>query len=175
MAVHHKYIYHPDVFSWNAIQAKVIHLLEEIHSDRFGKETKVSLCVDDLVFSLNRNIYELENPGIEREEQTLYRNILSYVESHITEECSLGDIAKAFYVSKYHVSHVFKDNLGISLHQYIIKKRLDLSRSAILSGTEITAAYLQCGFNDYSGFFRAFKKEYGLSPKEFKLLNEASV
>lgn len=167
------YIYHLDLFSFNSIQSKLINLLEEIHSDRFGKDTKINIAVHDLVLSLNRNIYELENPAIEKEEKNLYKNLLLYVEDHIDEELTLDALANEFYVSKYHIAHVFKDHLGLSLHQYIIKKRLDLSRSAILSGTDITTAYIQCGFNDYSSYFRAFKKEYGMSPKEYKLSHQA--
>ena len=49
-----------------------------------------------------------------------------------------------------------------------MKKRLLKCRDAILSHTSISEAYLLYGFKDYSSFFRAFKKEYGMSPREYK-------
>ena len=71
-------------------------------------------------------------------------------------------------MSKYHIAHIFKENTGISIHQYIMKKRLAACRDAILSNISITKAYLMFGFKDYSSFYRAFKKEFGISPKEYK-------
>ena len=54
------------------------------------------------------------------------------------------------------------------IHQYITKKRLALCREAILGQMSITEAYQTFGFGDYSSFYRAFKKEYGISPKDFR-------
>lgn len=162
------YIFHNDRITFNTIQTKILHLLEEIHLERFGKETQISLCVNDLLLHINRILYEKDHPETESLESSLYEKLLAYIEEHIDETLSLEKLAEQFYVSKYHIAHIFKDNLGISIHQYIMKKRLSLCQEALLSNENISKIYSSYGFGDYSDFYRAFKKEYGMSPKEFK-------
>lgn len=163
-----RYIFHIDAIALNSVLAKAFRLLEEIHSDRFGKNTKITLCVNDLILHLNRTIYELNHPRNQKEEQNLCESLILYIERHLEEELSLDDLAQYFYLSKYYISHLFKETLGMSVHQFITKKRLSICKDAILNGTNISKTYLMYGFKDYSSFFRAFKKEFGMSPKEFK-------
>lgn len=163
-----QYIFHNDPITFNTVQSKILRLLEEIHSERFGRSAQISLCVNDLVLCLNRLIYERTVPHPQNEELDLYQQLLKYIEQHLDEDLSLETLSKKFYVSKYHIAHIFTDNLGISIHQYITKKRLTLCREAILGKSSITEIYTTFGFGDYSSFYRAFKKEYGISPKDYR-------
>ena len=63
----------------------------------------------------------------------------------------------------------------MSVHQYILKKRLAACCDAIQSGTKISEAYLAYGFHDYSSVYRAFQKEYGTSPSDYRELHRAEA
>ncbi len=166
----HQYIYHLAPAQFHLVESKFFRLLEEISSERYGSAAARHLCLCDLILTINRTIYDEEHKTGGSDELSLFQNILSYVESNLQEPLSLDDISGKFFVNKYYVAHLFKDTLGISLHQYIIKKRLDACRSAIVGGEGISAAYEKFGFRDYSSFFKAFRKEYGMSPREYQNL-----
>jgi AraC-like DNA-binding protein len=92
--------------------------------------------------------------------------ILDYINENISEELSIDNLANKFYLSKYYLMHKFKKQTGYTVHNYILQKRLIMSNSLIKSGKSITQVCAECGFCDYSTFFRAFKKMFGVSPKE---------
>ena len=72
------------------------------------------MCIRDR----NRTAYEQEHPKSQKEEQNLYENLMDYIEEHLDEELTLEKLAGEFFVSKYYIAHIFKENIGLSIHQY---------------------------------------------------------
>lgn len=162
------YKYHLEYIQYNDLLGNFLDLWHEYNENRIFKNTTITNYIITIMLKINRIIYESNNQHNQIPQKELYTLIFDYVNSNITSDLTLENIASHFFVSKYYVSHIFKDNLGISLHQYIIKKRLHACRSAIATGEPITAVAEKFGFADYTSFFRAFKKEYGLSPKDYQ-------
>lgn len=163
-----QYTYHSTQVEFCSIQSQILYLLDEIYGSQYGKETKIFIGICELMLLLNRIAYRQNHPQKRKEEQNLYSDILEYINDNLNKELSLEDLSGKFLVSKYHIAHIFKKNTGISIHQYIMKKRLTACKKAILSNLSISKAYPMFGFKDYSSFYRAFKKEFGISPKEYK-------
>ena len=166
-----QYIYSNDAIGFNSIQSKLFAIIDEIHLDRYAKDIKIATSIYDLVIQLNRMVYKSEKTEIYKNHHRLFPNIIQYIENHIQEELTLDSIAEKFYVSKFYIAHAFKEKFGISVHKYITKKRLQMVCNALLNHENITDIFHQYGFKDYSCFYKAFKKEYGYSPKEYKEKN----
>ena len=95
--------------------------------------------------------------------------IISYVTENLSKDLSIDFLADNFYMSKYHMMRIFKNETGYSIHQYISEKRILMARNLILSGMPATTACLECGFKDYSSFSRAFKNQLGVLPSDLKI------
>lgn len=175
VAATHRYVYHFDVMEFNALRGRLFTLLDEIHSNHFGREARMALTVSDLILHLNRLVYDQTHRKAARENLSTYEAVRSYIDTHLDEDLSLDTLAGTFFLSKYYLSHLFQDTTGMSVHQYITRKRLAAAAAAIRSGTAITEACAQCGFQDYSSFYRAFKKVYGMSPRRFEEAGQAET
>lgn len=92
-------------------------------------------------------------------------NILQYINENLSEELSIDTLAAHFYISKYYMMRLFKQETGYTLGHYISQKRLLLAKELILSGVPAAQACFDCGFKDYSAFSRAYKKLFDESPR----------
>ena len=86
---------------------------------------------------------------------------------HYTDPLSLELLSSKFFVSKYHLSHEFNRVVGTSVYRYIVQKRLVIAKQMLAGGVAPTDVYRHCGFGDYANFYRAFKAEYHISPKQY--------
>ena len=106
------------------------------------------------------------------EKMELLDELLLYIEKHMSEKITLADTAHRFLVSESSISQLFRKRLKVSFYRFVTQRRLISAKTLILEGVPAEQAGAQVGFGDYSTFFRAFKREYGLSPTEYRKLME---
>lgn len=94
--------------------------------------------------------------------------IIDYINRHYAEEITLNTLAERFHFSKYYISHLFKDFVGISPGDYLIARKLYVANNLIRGGASVKEASLLVGFNNYSNFFRLYKKYFNITPQQFK-------
>lgn len=149
------------------------HTLFSLESATKDKEfgnivLKNSLFIQLMVY-LNRlfmnNTNHIEKNDIEYDKQI--EEIINYIKENLQEDLSIDTLSSKFFINKYYLMHKFKSQTGYTVHKYIQQKRLTFSKSLIIKGHKITEVYIKCGFGDYSSFIRAFKKAYGISPKDY--------
>lgn len=107
---------------------------------------------------------------LQAEEPELLDRIMAYVEARYPEDVTLESVARESFVSESTVSHLVKEKLGVSFHRYLTQRRLIAAKTLIGQGLPLEQVAERCGFRDYSGFYRAFRQEYGISPRKFRSL-----
>ncbi|MFE5321566.1 helix-turn-helix domain-containing protein [Paenibacillus sp. NPDC056579] len=115
------------------------------------------------ILSANPNTFDLKFEYHEKLEQ-----IIQYVNENLNRNISLHEIELTFHVNKYYFSHLFKKITGVSYKQYVINKRLSKAAELLKLSVPPAEAAQMTGFDDYSNFYKAFKKMTGLSPSRYK-------
>lgn len=96
----------------------------------------------------------------------LIRRATEYINRNIHRRICLEEVAAECSVSISTLCHGFKREMNIPIHKFIVKKRLVSAYHRIASGQSATAAAIDCGFRDYSGFYKQYKKLFGVSPSQ---------
>ena len=95
-------------------------------------------------------------------------NTKAYIRDHISETLTGKELADRCGYSLYHFCHVFANVTGLSVGAYIRQVRLEMAAENILSGGSVTEISGRYDFETPSGFAKAFRKQYGMSPTEYK-------
>ena len=133
------------------------------YSKNYTPEDKavVEAIIIEILYLINR-VGRFSSPD-EHESQVV--QVISYINNHYTEDIDLETLEKKFYTSRYHLCKIFRKATGLTIHDYIRRKRLTRVRELRQAGKNITDAAMLSGFSDYSSFYRTYKKMMGCSPK----------
>ncbi len=144
-----------------------------INSKTFGNDILREAYIIELLVYMNRAYQISRKNGMDLDvvNNDKIDNIIQYINANLDSDLTLQTLSSRFYLSKFHLLREFKKYTGYTIHKYIQQKRLILARELLKNCKQVTEVCNKCGFGDYSNFIRAFKKEYGLSPKKYCKMN----
>ena len=113
-------------------------------------------------------VSEAERPA-QRARQERVRYLAERIEGGFSEKLLLGDLAKELGVDLYYLSHFFREHFGLSFQEYLAKLRCEKARrELLLTDRSLLDISLSCGFSSPKYFQRAFQKQYGATPREYR-------
>ena len=112
-----------------------------------------------------QTIYECSDRGEQNlmqstqgEKNELLDRAIKYIDDHICEKILLDDLATSLFISKSTLCHLFTDQMQISPKQYVLKKKMTYASMLIDEGISVTNAARTVGYENYSNFYRIYKK-----------------
>ncbi|MBQ7033494.1 MAG: helix-turn-helix transcriptional regulator [Clostridia bacterium] len=96
-------------------------------------------------------------------------DILSYISDNALNKITIDDICVHTKISKYHLCRIFKENIGVTIGEFIKRRRLTVAKNLLVqTDTSITEIAHKCCFSDNSFFSKTFSKEFGMSPSAYR-------
>ncbi|RRV08393.1 AraC family transcriptional regulator [Pseudomonas sp. v388] len=104
------------------------------------------------------------------------RQLVEFIETHLAEPLTLGQLAQMCALSEYHFARMFRESLGLPPHQYLLARRMEHAR-CLLRTTDrpLGEIALACGFASASHFSNRFRQVMGATPGDYRLALAGSV
>lgn len=97
------------------------------------------------------------------------REIKDYIDLHYHKKISLDNLAQQFFINKFYLTRLFKEQFGISVNHYLLQVRTTRAKQLLrFSDLSIEQVGQECGMNDANYFSRIFKKVEGITPGEYR-------
>ncbi len=133
-------------------------------------DTQEDLCAW-ISTALNEFI-ELVYSSQDARKMTQIRPAIEYIDAHSDEPITLAEIARASHLSPSRLAHLFKEQMGVTLIDYVTSVRIEQAKELLLSTDEsCTEIGFQVGYNNQSYFTRTFKSLVGMTPRQFRIQN----
>ncbi len=161
------------VFHTGALYDRMVTLMEGIYSECRDAQDGTALVCEGYLRVISVYLLRLlglaEAGGKEKSASPIIREVKSYIDAHFTESLQLKDIAGAHYISRFYLSHIFKEETGYSPIHYLIGRRIEEAKR-LLADTKMSIQdiALYVGYDNPSHFNSLFKRTTGMSAAAYR-------
>ena len=141
-------------------------LEKELNKEEYGRDIASNAALLRLLVQLGReqkrDKTQFSLP--ETPKNPRVQDMMAYLDAHLEEDVNIDDLARNFYISKYHMMRQFRKETGYTMYDYLSQRRLLRAKELITGGMRATEACYRSGFRSYSSFYRSFSKHFGVTP-----------
>lgn len=130
--------------------------------------TSQLLCASFIIIATSLSSFTNYENTLIKDKQFMNR-ILNYLDEHFTENISINKVANSLGCSNSYISHLFKNSMGITPIQYVIKRRIGLAQTLLIS-TDLSATQIatMVGYDNTNYFINSFTKIIGITPIRYR-------
>ena len=141
-------------------------LEQELTGNGYGRQILSTSLLLQILAEVGRDLKnpEVDLPKPQTSENSRILDILRYIDGHLADDLSIDTLSEQFYISKYHMMRLFRQEVGQTIHNYLSDRRLIHARDLINQGLSATESCFRSGFRSYSSFTRAYGKRFGTTP-----------
>lgn len=150
---------------------KMLHIMRKLSSfHEYGDDVMKNLAAVEFITNVNK-LFAEKNRGYTYHSESTNKTLskaMSYINENFSRDLSLNTVAKNCFVSVNELCRMFKQHTGTTVGKYIASRRMTEAKKLLKNGVSVTDTAELCGFSDYTGFIRAFKRVVGVSPGKYK-------
>lgn len=148
-------------------------LLQQVYllasSDDYVRDMQIYGKLVELLTLLMEESWHPGSARVTRGKKQNLQEIKEYLDAHYAEKITLDDLAERFYINKFYLTRVFKEQFGQSVTSYLVQLRITQAKRMLrFTDRSIESIAQDCGLNDANYFSRLFKKVEGIPPGEFR-------
>ena len=113
---------------------------------------------------------EVNTQLVNNTETAVYAHALRIIDEHIYSKLMLNELANMCHVSLSYLKKIFAKYSGLGIHEYILKNKISTAKQMLMGGETVTEISEKLAFSSQNYFSTAFKRETGVSPKNYKNL-----
>lgn len=152
-----------------------LQLLEELYeiadSSAFIKDMKIYEKITSLLVLIMEESWHPESSPQKSSHKRNLLDIKNYLDQNYNKKITLDDLAERFFINKFYLTRIFKEQFGSSITNYLLQVRITHAKQLLrFSNMSIAEIAAECGMNDSNYFSRTFRKVEGMSPGEFRKL-----